>query len=124
MIYRALNARHRFHALFADGSYVPLRAIGKQREHIVAFLRRHGDQWALSVVPRFMVGLLKSGQYIAGTDVWGDTALPLPDEAPHTWTDAITGNNVSSVDRIAAVDALRSFPVSLLLSEKQERGEV
>src|SRR5439155_26565220 len=43
--------------LFARGSYVPLEVSGSRRDHIVAFARRRGRRWSVTVVPRLVAGL-------------------------------------------------------------------
>jgi (1->4)-alpha-D-glucan 1-alpha-D-glucosylmutase len=54
-----------------------------------------------------------------GANVWRDTAVMLPQDAPETWRDAFTGETVkvssSPETRLLHLrDVLRSFPVALL----------
>jgi len=78
---RGLDLRRRRARLFAEGEYVPLCAAGPRAGDIVAFARRHGQEWVVAAAPRF-------GDPASG---WEATRLALPAEAPVVWTDAVSG---------------------------------
>ncbi|HEX2026478.1 MAG TPA: malto-oligosyltrehalose synthase [Nitriliruptorales bacterium] len=107
---RSLTARNADAELFLAGSYEPLAADGARAQHVVAFARRHGDRWAVAVVPRLTVTLVP-GDWPLG-DVWADTTVPLP----HTHCrDALTGRSLRADDgRLRLADALQHLPVALL----------
>lgn len=72
---RLLHLRARHAALFAEGSYAPLVAVGEKAAHVFAFQRAHHDDAALVVVPRLTCGL---GGDVPIREVWEDTAIRLP----------------------------------------------
>jgi (1->4)-alpha-D-glucan 1-alpha-D-glucosylmutase len=92
--YKALQFRKANAELFAAGQYVPLQA----GDHVVAFGRNLGEQWAVVVAPRWMTSFKG----------WGDLQLPVPDRE---WTDVLTGL-IPASRRLA--DVLAEFPVALL----------
>ncbi len=77
--WRLLQLRRAHEALFTGGGYTPLRASGARARHVVAFARRHGQEAAVTVVPRLVAGLgVPPGTLPCGAGVWGDTRLHLP----------------------------------------------
>jgi (1->4)-alpha-D-glucan 1-alpha-D-glucosylmutase len=117
LIHAVLALRARAPALFANGSYVPLRAEGPLADHIVAFMREHETAWMLVVA-------LRSGLTLVGDDLrlkaQSDTAAALI-SLPH----ALDGDAVNIVSgqsckldgmRIDVLALLRDYPVALLSS--------
>jgi (1->4)-alpha-D-glucan 1-alpha-D-glucosylmutase len=105
-----LTLRRRLRGLFADGAYVPLTATGRRAEHVVAFARAGEEGWVVAAVPRLTAGL----------DGWGDTRLPLPDAAPTTWEDVLTGAEVRGPAPVAA-ELFGTVPAALLVSRRDGR---
>lgn len=116
LIYRVLQARKKQVALFQKGSYVTLEVQGKFNNNVIAFMRKYEQQYAIAIVPRFYTGLIKEGELPLGEQLWTDTNIVLPKEAPFTWEDVITGQRIVSNDnRLFIGKILSQFPVSLLL---------
>lgn len=113
----ALRARRQFGELFAAGEYLPLAISGKHAEHVVAFARRHEKQAALVIVPRLSVAVSGFGGPFPLADLWGDTAVELPEElSGGAWQDCFTRNSLTaSSGKLLVADLLREFPVALLL---------
>ena len=120
-IYKALGARNRNKDVFQDGDYIPLKVKGALRHHIIAFCRKNQTDWAVIVAPRFRVNLAVN-QVPLG-DVWMDTFVCLPRDAPKTWKETFTGESVfakklANDEGLWVAELLQSFPVALLLSEE------
>jgi (1->4)-alpha-D-glucan 1-alpha-D-glucosylmutase len=98
----ALRLRRERPDTFSSGGYRPLLAVGRAREHVVAFLR--GDD-VLVAVSRWTVRLSEIG--------WEDTALELPDGQ---WTDRLTGRTYWG--RVAVTELFSELPVALLESAR------
>jgi (1->4)-alpha-D-glucan 1-alpha-D-glucosylmutase len=114
---RGLRARRDHHDLFVDGEYVPLSVVGAYAAHVVAFARRHGDEWALAAVPRLTTQLTRPPLFPVGRDVWADTAVVLPAGAPGEWNDVLCGATFTSADGAVPVATLLDrLPVALLVS--------
>ncbi|HVS67057.1 MAG TPA: malto-oligosyltrehalose synthase [Mycobacteriales bacterium] len=117
VIRAGLRLRRAQPALFADGRYLPLTATGPAAKHVVAFARVTDTATALVVVPRLSHTLAGDGRFPIGHEVWGDTALQLLSLAGGSFTDAITGREISASDPLLGVgEVLSGLPVALLVT--------
>jgi len=107
--YRALGMRNENPNLFLRGDYVPITAEGERARHILAFARRRGEEWAVTIVPRFVTAF-SGNRHPLGKKLWGDTRLAMPDGFG-PWRNALTGEAGSewSISKLFA-----TFPVALL----------
>jgi (1->4)-alpha-D-glucan 1-alpha-D-glucosylmutase len=103
--------------IFESGRYIPLRAAGRFKEHVVAFARSNGEQWSITVAPRFLTALVKDGQYPFTREVWDDTHMVVSKEFPQIWKEQLTEQVMETDKHIYLRDTLKSFPVSLLINE-------
>src|SRR5206468_9907673 len=86
---------------------------GEAADHVVAFARRLGNEWAIVAVPRLVTSLPRTGGFPLGPRAWGDTVLALPSRAPATWTDAPTGAEIAVTDGSLPLEELfRILPVA------------
>jgi (1->4)-alpha-D-glucan 1-alpha-D-glucosylmutase len=117
MTARGLRARRDDPELFVDGDYLPLAVVGANAAHVLAFARRFGDRWAIAIVPRLTTQLCRPPLFPVGPDVWGDTAVVLPANAPDAWHDVMCSASRTAVDHTIPVGTvLDGLPVSLLTS--------
>jgi (1->4)-alpha-D-glucan 1-alpha-D-glucosylmutase len=68
-------------------------------------------------VPRFFASLIEMGELPVGKDVWQDTTIELPADAPASWQNAFSDETIDEARRISVCDALRRFPIALLVSK-------
>ncbi len=122
LIYRALKARNARREIFRKGDYLPLQAGGRLGHQVIPFARKYGQQWAVVIVPRFLSHLVQEGDFPLGRQVWQDTGVVMPDGAPAHWQNVITGEVLSAGRTLLVGEALRRFPVALLLGEGQDPG--
>lgn len=117
---RVLSNRRADPEPFATGDYLPLSFDGERASNAIAFARRVGNAWSMSVVPLHTTRLAPADEAPVGEAVWGDTCLLLPDDAPSTWVDVITGATISASPNrtIRVADILTIAPVSVLRSQK------
>mgnify|MGYP006269644483 CR=1 FL=1 len=118
----SLQARQQYPALFAEGEYLPLEVKGEKADHVLAFLRRHGRQYAVVVVPRHLTTLLQGDPAEIPVIDWGDTRLVLPTLAPHDWTDQLRGGGLSTWEELPLAQAVGTLPVALLTGERPAGG--
>jgi (1->4)-alpha-D-glucan 1-alpha-D-glucosylmutase len=118
LTYELLQARKANLAVFQKGDYLPLEVSGKFKDHIVAFARSDGNKMAIAIAPRFLTSLIQPGEYPLGQKVWDDTCLQLPPEAPSAWKDAITEQMMQANGSLPVGEALKHFPVALLISNE------
>jgi (1->4)-alpha-D-glucan 1-alpha-D-glucosylmutase len=114
LTYAALQARRRHPDLYQKGVYLPLTTAGSRAAHVVAFARRSGRTWGLTLVPRFISAVVESGADPLGCGVWGDTVCRLPPGVPRSWTDAFTTSRIESGGLLSVGEVLRHFPAALL----------
>lgn len=137
LTYKALHFRKAYRNLFSTGEYIPVEVAGFRVEHVCAFARHLGSDWALVVVPRLLAQLQLAGQvshvddaqlvtsFLTGEAVWGQSALILPEQAPVRWRNILTGEvftlTVASVAPstegkvLLLADVFGNFPVALLV---------
>lgn len=114
LTWRTLAFRATHDDLFRRGEYVPVAVEGARADHVLAFLRIHGEECALVAVPRLVARLHDCNPEVAEPD-WGDTALILPDRRP--WRSVLSGRPVEEEGgRLPAARLFREFPVALLRS--------
>lgn len=113
---RALTARSQYTSLFQDSDYSPVRVTGDYGNHLVAFMRRAGTQYALVVVPRFPTQLVEPGTFPLGKAVWQNTTLELPGGMSMNWVDVFTGKSHSGNATLSVGQLLAQFPVALLIN--------
>jgi (1->4)-alpha-D-glucan 1-alpha-D-glucosylmutase len=119
VIYRALQARAKHRLLFQQGSYLPLKASGRFKDHIIAFARNREKSWAVTVAPRFLTFLIEEAELPLGPEVWEDTAVVLPKGIVAPWRDALSDQTVEGKEILPIGEVLNYIPVSLLIGEEK-----
>ena len=114
---RGLAARNYFRNVFRSGTYHPLEVTGEHANNVIAFVRHKGEHTVITLVPRFITGLVQPDTLPLGQDVWGDTALVLPNAAQASWKNWITDESIELGESPKVKDLLKDFPVALLVSE-------
>lgn len=113
--WKLLEFRRQEPDLFLQGEYIPLPVAGARMNQVVAFaLRRHG-RWCVVAVPRLVASLTRAGGPPIGKKVWQDTRIVLPDGAPDSWTNVLTGEKAATPAPVA--DLFREFPLLVLRQE-------
>ncbi len=128
LIYRGLHARGENRDLFDTGDYLPAVVTGRHAQHVVAFFRvaqslSAGNRTApgaeashaLVVAPRFLTALVGPGEPPFGEQVWEDTSIRLPRDAPLTWRNALTDEILRAQGEIPVGETLAAFPAALLV---------
>jgi (1->4)-alpha-D-glucan 1-alpha-D-glucosylmutase len=113
LIQRALQHRRQAPSLYQQGDYQQLEVRGLFREHLLAFSRRYRDQCTVTVVPRFLTGMLTEGHFPLGETIWEDTLLVLPEDLGN-WREIITDQQLPDGNSLPVGAVLRNFPVALL----------
>lgn len=118
IVARLLGARRAAPELFARGDYRPVPVEGEKAQHIVAFLRSHGENRMLVVVPRLPQELLRHQDRLElDPATWQSTALVLPDEAD--WHDVIeSGVRQVPKRRLRVQDLFGRLPVAIFSTKR------
>jgi (1->4)-alpha-D-glucan 1-alpha-D-glucosylmutase len=118
LIYRALAERQKQRELFEQGSYIPLETNGEYKENIIAFARELQNSWTIIIAPRLITQVIKENEYPLGENVWLDTCVILPANAPTEWQNVITHSKTSFNKKVSIGEALKIFPVALLINNR------
>ncbi|MBC5992348.1 malto-oligosyltrehalose synthase [Pontibacter cellulosilyticus] len=114
LIYKALNARHYFQQLFSHGEYIPLNVTGKYKNHALAFARHFKNEWAIVVVPLLLTKLVSKSNLPLGAEVWEDTAIEIPEDAPSQWSFVFGKDTWQGSNTIPLAEIFKTFPVAFL----------
>ena len=113
-----LRARRAAHDVFRCGRYEPLVVDGSAQRHLFAFGRVQGTRQTLVCVPRLIATLVPEGNPPIG-DVWGDTRISVPEDAPRCYRQVFTGACAPVVEHegrnwIRAADVFAHFPIAFV----------
>jgi (1->4)-alpha-D-glucan 1-alpha-D-glucosylmutase len=126
--WRLLTLRREFPELFSCGDYLPLDVHGMKQRHVVAFARTcaTGDPLTsvVVIVPRLIAQLLESRSWEPGQPrsplgepVWLDTEVTALSPLSGSFCNVFTNESIYAQNgAIRVADALRSFPVAVLVS--------
>lgn len=117
LTHQVLHARHKYQPLFQQGDYQPLEVLGVWANHIIAFARTFKGQVAIAIVPRFLTNIIEPNQLPLGESIWQDTHINLSPIMPTNWINVITAQSLSDKTAIKVGDALKHFPVALLINQ-------
>jgi len=116
LIYKTLSALKKYKTLYEKGSYIPVVTSGKYKNNIVAFAREHRPYYSITVAPRLLTGVVDYGTKPLGRDVWEDTQIILPKDAPSLWKEVIAGTEHKGKKKLFVGDILKHFPSALLIN--------
>jgi (1->4)-alpha-D-glucan 1-alpha-D-glucosylmutase len=122
LTHEALNFRRHYQDVFLGGEYIPLRVCGDLEECVCAFARRQGSEWVVTAVPRLVAEIAPSANAGSFAQVWGSSAIALPDAAPRLWRNVLTGESLTASDfgdepkTLRLNDLFAHFPVGLVYS--------
>jgi len=120
LISKALRCRQEFGALFTDGNFVPAEVSGERSENVTAFFRVFQNQQALVLAPKWLAGSGIEQNSSGQAKFWGNTSIVLSHNAAASWRNVFTGESVTAQENrnagLNVSDALKNFPVALLLS--------
>ena len=99
--------------LFLEGEYIPVTS----NDNVVAYARKHNDQWALIAFPVNIKTITESKGSLLGEQAWGNDSLQLPDGAPARWRNVFTNESVGGDKQVLLKEVFGKFPVALLEGE-------
>jgi len=102
--------------LFSDGSYIPLRVKGKYKKNVIAFARRHVNEWLIVVAPLHLGTL---GENPLPMD-WENTKIVLPENAPLVWLDILSGAKMHIPDELMITGIFQVMPFGLLHASRPQ----
>ncbi|MBS1503595.1 MAG: 4-alpha-glucanotransferase, partial [Bacteroidetes bacterium] len=110
---KLLEIRQTSAAVFEKGEYIPIKVKGRFKENILGFARHYEGKWFLAVIPLHTAAIAQTDNNSAQLD-WGDTRVIMPDGAPLSWQNMLTGASGYSAKGIDARQLFSDVPVALL----------
>ncbi len=119
VVMQTLSFRHRHAALFRHGDYLKIDIHGQYADHLLAFARKDQHNFAVIVVPRLMSSLFNTETGELLDNVWTDTWLELPLQAPMRYQEQFTqclprAPAAEGYRQLYVRESLRSFPLAIL----------
>jgi (1->4)-alpha-D-glucan 1-alpha-D-glucosylmutase len=121
LIHTVLEVRNRYRNLYEKGTYIPLQTEGKYKDNIVAFAWDHKPVYSVTIAPRFLTAVVDENTYPFGKDVWHDTKVILPEDAPDSWTETLTDTELTCKKSFLVGDVFCTFPGALLISRPKRQ---
>jgi (1->4)-alpha-D-glucan 1-alpha-D-glucosylmutase len=117
---RALAARQQLRHAF-NGEHVPLYTAGERAGSVFAFVWRHGSEYAVTCVPRLLASVIPDAAAPPLGDVWLDTSVALPADAPTVFRDVFTGATIerergNTAPTITVATLFAQLPVAMLVA--------
>jgi (1->4)-alpha-D-glucan 1-alpha-D-glucosylmutase len=118
-VHRALAVRNELPEVFRRGEYLPLYTENGTAQHLIAFLRRSGEQAVLVAVPRFAHTLMQGKTNFPLEQAWGNATLTLPGMEGRELENTFTGERMRVPDdgRLQLRDLFAHFPVAMLRTD-------
>ena len=128
LIWKVLNLRRQYPRVFLDGQFLPMKAIGKRGNNLIAYARRQRDVWIMTVVPRWLAGSQAPLSLICAQRFWLGSHIVLPAHAPQSWVNVFTGDITKASllrqgTRLPMRDVFRDFPVAVLSGISKSVGK-
>ncbi|RIV23879.1 malto-oligosyltrehalose synthase [Fibrisoma montanum] len=121
LVHTLLNERKLAADLFAEGDYIPLQVAGQYKDYVMAFARKHAQQWYVTVVPLHLADLSRRQKTEIPALDWKDTRILLPDDAPAAW-EHLWLKTTGTVDQgIAMQDIVGPLPLAVLKLQRQPK---
>ncbi len=124
LIWKVLNLRRKHPRVFLDGEFLALKIAGKREINVIAYLRRGGQDWIMSVVPRWLARAKAPLSSPRMQAFWAGSQIVLPAKAPSSWRNVLTGESLSAKRvqrgaRLSLAGIFRDFPVAVLLGSSR-----
>ena len=118
-IWRILNLRRKYPRVFLDGQFLPMKTSGGRKVNLIAYARRRGNTWIMTIVPRWLARSKARPALGNLHSFWRGSHIALPGNAPQSWLNVLTGETVKTgrVRRVATLslrDVFKNLPVAVL----------
>ncbi len=119
VLHRVLAYRAAQPALFAAGTYQPIKVEGPACEHVVAHARQKDDRSVITIVTRLSATLGHTDRPLVPPEAWQGTTLVLPRSLHGRQVTDLLGSSpalltVPAGGRLRLADCLAKLPVALL----------
>ena len=119
LIWRILNLRRKYPRVFLDGQFLTMNTAGRRKANLIAYARRRGNTWIMTVVPRWLARSKAPPDLSGLHGFWLGSHIALPRNAPRSWLNVLTGETVEPSRRRAPTlpvpEVFRNLPVAVLI---------
>ncbi len=115
-IKKLLKARKEIREPFEAGKYSKLKSSGIYKNSIISFARIFEDEALIVAVPRFLTGIVKTGELPIGKEIWKNTAIKIP-FAVNNVINIISGESIAANSDLQIGDLMDKFPAAILSCE-------
>lgn len=124
LVQRLFQLRNEQPDFFAYGDYIPLKTKGRYKDQVLAFARKHKQDWLVVLVPLHLAAVLHEQEKSDFNFDWDDTVVLLPKEVKNEWRDLLRGTAGDSKKGILIKHVFRSVPFAILKMQgvENERG--
>jgi malto-oligosyltrehalose synthase/4-alpha-glucanotransferase len=112
--YLSLQERAKNPDLFLKGEYIAVKARGKYKDHIIAYIRRLKDNYLL-------VAAALNTASMPSDHNWEETYLELPDISPSHWEDIFTALKTKAAAEFPAAALFENLPFAILKGQSPEK---
>jgi (1->4)-alpha-D-glucan 1-alpha-D-glucosylmutase len=119
LIWKVLNLRRKYPRVFLDGRFLPMKMTGRREANLIAYARRRGTTWIMTIVPRWLARSKASPAFTRLQRFWLGSHIALPGNAPRSWLNVLTGETVETtrwrrVPTLSLPDVFKNLPVAVL----------
>jgi malto-oligosyltrehalose synthase len=114
LIHALLSDRKENEAFFANADYIQLTVEGEHASNVLAFARRHQNEWYVVAVPLHLAAICEQQQQEILSVDWKDTRIVLPSDAPANYQHLFSGINGTDKSEIAVKEIFKSLPLAVL----------
>src|ERR1700733_7901006 len=119
LIWRILNLRRKYPRVFLDGQFLPMKTTGEREANLIAYARRRGNTWIMTIVPRWLARSKASPALTRLQRFWRGSHVALPENAPQTWLNVLTGETGETTRQrgaptLSLPDVFKDLPVAVL----------
>jgi (1->4)-alpha-D-glucan 1-alpha-D-glucosylmutase len=119
LIWRILNLRRKYPRVFLDGQFLPMKMTGGRETNLIAYARRRGNTWIMTVVPRWLARSKVSPDLARLHKFWLGSHIALPGNTPQSWLNVLTGETVETTHlrrapTLSLTDVFKNLPVAVL----------
>ncbi|WP_158798443.1 malto-oligosyltrehalose synthase [Pedobacter sp. L105] len=105
-----------------NGEYIPLTIKGKHAGHLLAFARKNGKQWMITVIPLHLAGLVNEKHPDFTLLNWEETFIVLPFEGSYQLGNPLRGTmNIGNEKKLIAGSLFDHLPLAFLVIEQLDQ---
>jgi (1->4)-alpha-D-glucan 1-alpha-D-glucosylmutase len=129
LIWKVLNLRRKHPKVFSEGEFLPVKITGKRESNVIAYLRCIGQDWIMTVAPRWLArskAPLNSQRMPA---FWSGSKIALPANAPSSWSNILTGESMNAKHfhgsrHLSLPEIFKNFPVAVLAGRSPSKRAI